>query len=521
MGKIVGIVLGLLLIVDTFRSADAAGKFGVKKTSWKPLCEATTDLRNIPSDVAANLKAGATQVKKMILDSTRATIYSQLQKGSKEADRAITISAYMLGAALRAVSHLESNDIINGVDLAAKSGYLKGHIDEFLNVAEKVSQSTEHCLLDTAGTAAATFAAKALAGEACDTTLADTTATRSTAKKLTAKGHKGATDPANDGDQHHAASTYSCRLFSKGNTDGLGKTGSVRNGITWAAGYYRVPTTADEPLQILNLQESAAATRDQSSEWQKLFAAIAKKPDDGHSNYANNSKTMDSDPEATELLSKVLLNEKGKSSTDIKKMREDIFTAELASVVDRTFANIHNEKLPAKVAGIEKGKSLGEITDPTELAALLAALLLETDTEVATLKKKLEATNERPGTVTETTCNTIKGEAECNRTAACSFNNTETDDNKKCKFNATKALKSGVPVTQAQAATGTENGKTASDRCTKHKDKENCEKENEGQKPGEKAKCGWIEDKCKDSSFLATKKFALSVVSAAFVALLF
>ncbi|SCU71871.1 Trypanosome variant surface glycoprotein (A-type)/Trypanosome variant surface glycoprotein C-terminal domain containing protein, putative [Trypanosoma equiperdum] len=267
--------------------------------------------------------------------------------------------------------------------------------------------------------------------------------------------------------------------------------------MTWAAGYYTVPDTADEPLTILDLQESAAATRNKDTPWQKLFAAIAKALKETDTNYANNSKAMDTDPEATELLSRLLHNEKGKSNTDIKKMREDIFTAELAKVVDATFANIHNAKLPNKIASIDKGKSLGEITAPRDLAALLAALLLETDTEIATLKKKLEATNERPGTVTETTCNTIKGEAECNRTAACSFNKTETDENKKCKFNATKATANGVPVTQTQTG-GTE---TTTEKC-----------KGKGEKDCKSPDCKWNGKECKDFSFLVNKKLALIFV---------
>nr|AAL15903.1 variable surface glycoprotein [Trypanosoma evansi] len=498
MTKIVGIVLGLLVIADTFRSAHAAGKYGVLKNSWKPLCETTTDLRNIPSDVAANLKDAAAKVKNMILDSTRAAIYSQLQKDNTEAARAITISAYMLGAALRAVSHLESTDIIKGVDLAAKAGYLKGHIDEFLNVAEKVTQGSEHCLLKSGDNAAATFASKQLDGEACDTTLADTTTTRSTAKKLTAKGHKGAAPPSNSANQHQAGATYACRLFSKSHTDGLGKGGAVKDGMTWAAGYYTVPDTADEPLTVLDLQESAAATRNKDTPWQKLFAAIANAPKVDHANYANNSKAMDADPEATELLSRLLHNEKG-------KMREDIFTAELAKVVDATFANIHNAKLPAKIAGIDKGKSLGEITAPSDLAALLAALLLQTDTEIATLKKKLEATHERPEPVTETTCDTIKGESECNRAAACSYNKTETDEVRSANLMPQKFSKR-CPCTTASNG-GTE---TTTEKC-KDKKKDDCKSPD----------CNWDGKECKDSSILVNKKFALSVVSAAFVALLF
>nr|AGQ49987.1 variant surface glycoprotein [Trypanosoma brucei] len=63
--------------------------------------------------------------------------------------------------------------------------------------------------------------------------------------------------------------------------------------------------------------------------------------------------------------------------------------------------------------------------------------------------------------------------------------------------------------------------KTAKPVCSSIQNQTACEAVT-GTPPTGKAKvCGWIEGKCQDSSFLTNKQFALSVVSAAFVALLF
>nr|APD74834.1 variant surface glycoprotein 1125.4310 [Trypanosoma brucei] len=92
---------------------------------------------------------------------------------------------------------------------------------------------------------------------------------------------------------------------------------------------------------------------------------------------------------------------------------------------------------------------------------------------------------------------------------------------------------------QTQASTGTEsegNSKTdASEKTEEKKDVSNtakpvcssfqnqteCEAVKGTIPPGKKSVCGWIEEKCQDSSFLVNKQFALSMVSAACVALLF
>nr|ARB50603.1 variant surface glycoprotein [Trypanosoma brucei] len=63
--------------------------------------------------------------------------------------------------------------------------------------------------------------------------------------------------------------------------------------------------------------------------------------------------------------------------------------------------------------------------------------------------------------------------------------------------------------------------KTAKPVCSSIQNQTACEAVT-GTSPTGKAKvCGWIEGKCQDSSFLLNKQFALSMVSAAFVALLF
>nr|AGH60948.1 variant surface glycoprotein 372 [Trypanosoma brucei]APD73009.1 variant surface glycoprotein 1125.158 [Trypanosoma brucei] len=123
----------------------------------------------------------------------------------------------------------------------------------------------------------------------------------------------------------------------------------------------------------------------------------------------------------------------------------------------------------------------------------------------------------------EQACNKLNSEQKCSADPKCSYE-TESDGTKKCKYNATKAKEKGVSVTQTQTGGSTAEGV----KCSDHKDQATCEKANEGKTT---KVCGWRsgkdnEDekkkvKCLDSIFLLNKQFALSVVSAAFVALLF
>nr|AGH60998.1 variant surface glycoprotein 429 [Trypanosoma brucei] len=103
-------------------------------------------------------------------------------------------------------------------------------------------------------------------------------------------------------------------------------------------------------------------------------------------------------------------------------------------------------------------------------------------------------------------CETIEKDADCDSKDFCTYDSKEKSD-KKCKYNATKATKTGVSLPQTQTGVGTE---TTTKKCKGRPEKE-CKFPD----------CKWEGKECKDSSILVNKQFALSVVSAAFAALLF
>nr|AGH61284.1 variant surface glycoprotein 2075 [Trypanosoma brucei]APD72597.1 variant surface glycoprotein 1125.46 [Trypanosoma brucei] len=94
----------------------------------------------------------------------------------------------------------------------------------------------------------------------------------------------------------------------------------------------------------------------------------------------------------------------------------------------------------------------------------------------------------------------------CENTGNCRWEE-EKDGKGECK------PKPGTETTAAAAGEQAKEGAAATTGCTKHgTDKDKCENDKS---------CKWENNACKDSSILLNKKFALSMVSAAFVALLF
>nr|AGH60975.1 variant surface glycoprotein 405 [Trypanosoma brucei] len=116
------------------------------------------------------------------------------------------------------------------------------------------------------------------------------------------------------------------------------------------------------------------------------------------------------------------------------------------------------------------------------------------------------------------TCEAIEKATDCKKNGSCKWEGDDKDG-PHCKLNTTAAEQQTT-----QAGTGAAAPATG---CAKHGTKTDCEND----KTGDKQNCAWRKGKdnepdldkemCRNGSFLTNKQFALSMVSAAFVALLF
>nr|APD73123.1 variant surface glycoprotein 1125.299 [Trypanosoma brucei] len=111
----------------------------------------------------------------------------------------------------------------------------------------------------------------------------------------------------------------------------------------------------------------------------------------------------------------------------------------------------------------------------------------------------IKATETQPKQITDTACNKHKDSTTCQ--PPCKWEENAADKDKKCSLDPKEAAEQ---ATQATGTGETQTGKKCSDRTKK----EGCEAENKNVKAGEKSVCGWIEETCKDSSFLVNKKFS-------------
>nr|APD73012.1 variant surface glycoprotein 1125.161 [Trypanosoma brucei] len=180
------------------------------------------------------------------------------------------------------------------------------------------------------------------------------------------------------------------------------------------------------------------------------------------------------------------------------------WVAELGRVAMQLKQNQEDSKTISSFLAALKEEAEAAIAVPQEAVA--------TEATRASLQeqKQLAGSTKKSAEDKEKECNAAGDEkAACDnlKDKECVFNK-DGGAGKKCTLN--KEAKQA-----AENEANQEGGAKPGVNCSSHTTKETCEAVT-GTPPTGKAKvCGWIEGKCRDSSFLVYKKFALSVVSAA------
>nr|AGH61283.1 variant surface glycoprotein 1972 [Trypanosoma brucei] len=133
---------------------------------------------------------------------------------------------------------------------------------------------------------------------------------------------------------------------------------------------------------------------------------------------------------------------------------------------------------------------------------------------VQTTKLQTKNTASQQATNPNVECGSITEKPKC--MGKCEWKGEEKTG--KCEVNTTKVAEQAKQPGKDGA---TETGETkTTDKCGQAKTLEECAAVKGDIPKDKKAVCGWIDGKCQDYSFLLSKQFALSVVSAAFVSLI-
>nr|CAQ57319.1 variant surface glycoprotein [Trypanosoma brucei brucei]CAQ57331.1 variant surface glycoprotein [Trypanosoma brucei brucei] len=510
------------------RKSGATDKGAIKFETWEPLCLLTQDFGNLYNRAhKLNLDID-TYVTAAQADQLRLQVLLSRASSKIEAAAAAAATAAIAADLAGKAKHVASCKLA-ATTLTATTGYLHGRIAEFLEVmtAHRGTTNKYGCLSKSRSDNSNSITdSVANLKDKCKLTVQqispDNKATEQITKagftKLTATGGLTSSDLGGSGQAVcMILSTTASEVVNNGNLD---------EPVPYAGGYLRrkhdLTSDGNDNLATITDSASAPATRAKTDPYLQIWRAF-KNLEDCESTFTSgysrpSPETLKAADETKTAIKNYVVQKEGKydQATDkeddyknldkIFKDGKDFYPQKLWDAMDK-------KDLLKDATQTNEIKKLADITDRSELNKVL---LYYTRQKEQTLTKELKEAQEKAtqanqndaaAKAAEDSCNKLVGGEKCNADKKCSYE-TETDGTKKCKFNATKAEKSGAPVTQAQTVGETE---ATPEKC-KGKDAKTC---------GTTQGCKWEGETCKDSSILVTKKFALTVVSAAFVALLF
>nr|APD73056.1 variant surface glycoprotein 1125.211 [Trypanosoma brucei] len=501
------VTLAALLLFQINRG-EAAAHTGMIKSAWEPICGISEELGQVAGEAWAAADTILENVHKFELAALRAAVYYAKNVASPEAKKAALLQNYYTNKQVSLINQYRSSALQSHLRAAQTSSYLKGRIDDYLRLLEQTTDSNNNCLLQT--TSAETPAARhgtQLESAECALDIPNIAKKQAPRAYLTASGYGKIHEGADGGNTIQAASgTDKCRLLSTDNTNGFANSASITKDIKAMAGYLHIKGSG-AAAQFETLENLAAGAPADTKPWKEALAARNGIVTTTEAAYNNETVEPSKLASLQHTIDKAMLHTETATPQQRKDEVAKILGEDTKAKLDAAANLISQEQIPQGTAELKTPTKLGDINNAAQLLALLYHYQIQALQTILDLKTQLDtATTKKDPNTAEDTCNKITAKIDCNAKPYCSYNETAAYGDKKCQFNETKASKNGVPVTQTQ----TVEPSTNPEKC-KGKEEKDCKSPN----------CKWEGETCKDSSILVNKKFALSVVSAAFVALLF
>nr|AGH61057.1 variant surface glycoprotein 495 [Trypanosoma brucei]APD74737.1 variant surface glycoprotein 1125.4210 [Trypanosoma brucei] len=479
---------------------EAAAGDALNSDAAAKLCGFSDKAKKAAARTAAKLANTASYLKSAQAAAARLTAFAMAE--ATWAEPAIILAAYLTGEAERQLTDLSSK-MATAVRSAGQAAYAGGRIDELVLLFKHAQHSTPSSGLCISKQKTADTAADAEATESC--TAGDLTAAAPDATNL----QEAAIQVFSASTALTGATANSCALTAAVLTAYKKDTGNmllldglieIANGGGFDTG--NLKKTAAETNVLKPIATTYTATHDYLSNGDPTDEVTAEALDKIIKPDVVGAKLKDT-------INSFYQYNPAKEENDIKKIATELF--KIPADGSETGFIKALKKAKARVPTRDQPEPQDTMQLDYQQLAREEAKALQSLNKKAN-KKGPDCSNElsegsEAYKKAEETCNKLKEAAACNANPICIYNTTESEENKKCKFDAKKATSNGVPKAETQTG-GTEK---TTEKC-KGKLEDACKKDTE---------CKWEENKCKDSSILLNKKFALSVVSAAFVALLF
>nr|AAA30247.1 surface glycoprotein [Trypanosoma brucei]prf//1909283A major surface antigen:ISOTYPE=1.1 [Trypanosoma brucei] len=497
----------LLLIAAAPSHVQPASQSALDKGLWQGICKATAELNKVPGTMTHELTQILQKAKTMRRGELKAQIFGLRHAGTPSANKAAVMAAYFSRRYKQIIEALETQDIEKAIDAAAKAAYLQGRIDDPLHLLAAVDNTNNLCLSTTGATGNKPAKTPGKLGDV-DCPLSAPSAKNKAAELsgITQAGFTMLKKDVSSGDAKQVASgTKKCNLLSSVNGQGFGQTeAAISTHHEILGGYITIKDTNTE-IDVTAHNKAHTVESGKHESWTAAHAAIMVSPKHTTTPYINETGEIHSRSDMTKVLQAVYSAKPPISNTGLENKVIEIFQGKEAKKLQDYEDAVNQVTIPAGIAGLETDQTLAAVNDEDKLIAIRAFYEQQVGAAygkmVATIS---EASNKQTATA-PADCGKKLKKVDCKESDGCKWNSTDKSEGEFCK-------PKGEDEQKAQGA-GTGDGAAGEqkkeDKCTGKK-KDDC-----------KDGCKWEGKECKDSSILATKKFALSVVSAAFVALLF
>nr|APD75370.1 variant surface glycoprotein 1125.5245 [Trypanosoma brucei] len=308
---------------------DGAQHLGFKNTVWQPICGLSEELGTV---AGSNVKAAndiLAHLETMRKAALRAAIFVEVNVGTDKAQKGMVVQQYYTRRATKALSKYKSMGLSSHLKAASSAGYLKGRVDEYLNLLQQVSSSANNgCLLS----GAAAEQGQKLSGWKIGTTpcaltppqVAEQTRSKT---KLTETGYQntvhGAGSNAANTHEGTTSGSFKCRLLGSGNSDGLAHTAEAM-AIYAMAGYIKMPKSDGE----VSLEDADRLKDDKgtgTSAWKAAYEDVNGALLETDTDTQNESAALDARSDIKEAIKKLLLPKDTTDSSHIEEKINEIF----------------------------------------------------------------------------------------------------------------------------------------------------------------------------------------------------
>nr|APD72660.1 variant surface glycoprotein 1125.353 [Trypanosoma brucei] len=433
--RLLAITAGFLLC-GTKSARGTAGKGqGLLEGGWKPLCEVSNELDDIPNGLALGGRQILDKIADISKDALRLQIIIAAHAQTEETEPYVVLSLWFGTEFNRAYNLYANEGTVAHLNAAKATSYLKGRIDEALSfLAESQSSTHNGCLLQGGSANAAAISGPKIHNTHCPRESSEIQPKEVNRKHVLNNGFPNVLDGTRSADElQGATNARKCHLLHAHNTDGYALTEPITGNPKLFGGYLTV-TKSNGVITAGNKQKLETTKHAASDPWQNVVSSLNNLQKDGGTTYSYPQPSGLAPSQLRELITPTFLRLRPGTEDSAKAHITRLFGEAASDKIKGYLKSLDNFQVPSGIAGLTTTTALRDIKEYDKLLAILAHYQISLRKQIIALEKKAEgAGTTKPNTDSESECNKLDNEEKCNADKKCIYDKTK-EDRKKCSL---------------------------------------------------------------------------------------